>query len=81
MLLPASVDDYITQISALRAIDGYVEGLNLEAQGFKNTTGGVKAGQPANQPGALLKLYLYGYLNRTRSSRKGANRKRYCSVS
>jgi transposase len=70
MLLPASVEDYVTQTNAVRAIDAYVEGLSLEAQGFKNTRGGVKAGQPAYQPGALLKLYLYGYLNRTRSSRK-----------
>lgn len=44
--------------------------LDLQALGFKNTQPGIAAGQPAYDPVALLKLYLYGYLQGIRSSRK-----------
>jgi transposase len=43
--------------------------LDLSKQGFLNTSGGICAGQPAYPPEALLKLYLYGYINKVRSSR------------
>lgn len=69
-LLPPSVDELISTDNPVRAIDAYVESLDLEATGFKNASGGLTAGQPAFPPGALLKLYLYGYIHRVRSSRR-----------
>lgn len=70
MLLPARVEDYITEENAVRAVDVYVDSLDLEGLGFGNTEGGVSAGQPSYPPGGLLKLYLYGFLQGVRSSRK-----------
>jgi transposase len=69
-LLPPSVEDYVDADNAVRAIDAYVEGLDLAQLGFTNTGAGVSAGQPAYPPGGLLKLYLYGYMQRVRSSRR-----------
>lgn len=68
--LPRSVDEYVAEDNPVRAIDAYVGTLDLAALGFKNTAVGVSRGQPAYPPAALLKLYLYGYLNRVRSSRR-----------
>jgi len=70
MLLPSRVEDYVSADNAVRALDAYVDGLDLQAHGFTYTSGGVSAGQPAYPPAALLKLYLYGYLMRLRSSRR-----------
>lgn len=70
MLLPPCVDEYVNQNNPVRAIDAYVDTLYLQALGFKNTQPVISAGQPAYDPGALLKLYLYGYLQGIRSSRK-----------
>jgi len=70
MLLPASVEDYVGADNLVRAIDAYVESLDLVALGFSYAAGALSAGQPAYHPGDLLKLYLYGYLNRVRSSRR-----------
>ncbi|MDX2313636.1 MAG: transposase, partial [Gammaproteobacteria bacterium] len=70
MLLPPSVDDYVAADSPVRAIKAYVDTLNFKTLGFKNTEGELKAGQPAFDPADLLELYLYGYLNRVRSSRR-----------
>lgn len=70
MLLPPSVNEYITEDNPVQAIDVYVNSLDMEALGFRYTSGGVTAGQPAYPPAALLKMYLYGYLNRIRSSRR-----------
>jgi transposase len=70
MLLPPSVEDYIGADNLVRAIDAYVESLDLAALGFSYAAGALRAGQPAFHPGDLLKLYLYGYLNRVRSSRR-----------
>jgi len=69
-LLPPSIEDYVHETNSVRAIDAYVETLDLAKQGFQNTAGGICAGQPAYPPEALLKLYLYGYINRVRSSRR-----------
>lgn len=69
MLLPAHVEDYVSQHNGVRAIDAYVNTLDLLALGFKNTQTVLGAGQPAYNPEALLKLYLYGYLQGIRSSR------------
>ncbi len=69
MLLPPSVEEYISPDNPVRAIDAYVQSLDIAALGFRNAELGVSAGQPAYAPQALLKLYLYGYLMRVRSSR------------
>lgn len=70
MLLPPCIDDYIAPGNPVRAIDVYVESLDLAELGFHNTAPGSGAGQPPFPPAALLKLYLYGYLNRVHSSRR-----------
>lgn len=69
-LLPPRVEDYVSESNLVRAIDAYVDTLDLPALGFTNSEGALTPGQPAFDPGMLLKLYLYGYLNRVRSSRR-----------
>ncbi|MCA1459025.1 IS1182 family transposase [Bradyrhizobium sp. BRP22] len=68
-LLPARVEDYVGRDSPVRAIEAFVEALDLDRLGFCHggTDGGP--GQPPYDPADLLKLYLYGYTNRIRSSR------------
>jgi transposase len=68
-LFPASLEDYITEDNPVRVIDIFVEELDLLALGFD---GAVPAatGRPSYHPSTLLKLYLYGYLNRIQSSRR-----------
>jgi transposase len=70
LLFPPSLDEYVSEGNPVRAIDVYVETLDLAALGFRNSEPGLTAGQPAFHPGLLVKLYLYGYLNGIRSSRK-----------
>lgn len=70
MLLPPCIDDYVAEGNPVRAIDAYVESLDLAELGFQNTAPGLCAGQPPFPPALLLKLYLYGYLNRVHSSRR-----------
>lgn len=70
MLLPPSVNQYVAEDNPVRAIAAYVDQLDLAALGFANTAGPLSAGQPAYAPGDHLKLYLYGYLNRVRSTRR-----------
>ena len=69
-LLPPSVEDYVGEDNPVRAIESYVESLNLVEMGIKNADGKLTAGQPAYDPRMQLKLYLYGYLNRVHSSRR-----------
>ena len=69
-LLPPCLEDYVGPDNPARAIDAYVDGLNLSALGFRHAGGKGGAGQPAFDPAVLLKLYLYGYLNQVRSSRR-----------
>jgi transposase len=69
LLLPEAVDDYVGSDNPVRFIDAFVDGLDLAAAGFGRVT--PKAtGRPAYAPADLLKLYIYGYLNRVRSSRR-----------
>jgi transposase len=68
-LLPARVDDYVDRDNPVRFIDAFVDDLDLNEAGFarvkpKNT------GRPGYDPADLLKLYIYGYVNRVRSSRR-----------
>ena len=69
-LLPARVEDYVGADNPVRAIEGYVEALDLAKLGFRHAGRGVGVGQPPYDPADLLKLYLYGYLNSVRSSRR-----------
>src|SRR6186997_2921097 len=68
-LLPARIEDYIGAANPVRAIEAYVCALDLQALGFRHAGRRGGAGQPPYDPADLLKLYLYGYLNRIRSSR------------
>lgn len=70
MLLPNKIDDYVGENHPVRAIDAYVEGLDLRVHGFTHTEYGTSAGQPPYDPSVLLKMYLYGYMNSILSSRK-----------
>ena len=70
LLLPDRVEDYVGENNTVRAVDAYVDSLDLAELGFKHTECGTTAGQPPYNPWALLKLYLYGYLKGIRSSRK-----------
>jgi transposase len=67
LLLPEAVDDYVGSDNPVRFVDVFVEGLDLVKAGFGRVQ--PKAtGRPGYAPGDLLKLYIYGYLNRVRSS-------------
>ncbi len=69
LLLPETVEDYGGPDNPVRFVDAFVDGLDLEAAGFRRVQ--PKAtGRPGYDPGDLLKLYIYGYLNRIRSSRR-----------
>lgn len=65
---PPTLDEYITPDNPVRFIDAFVDQLDLQALGFKRAVANP-LGRPAYAPADLLKLYLYGYLNRIRSSR------------
>src|SRR5712691_1231976 len=69
-LLPARVADYVGPDNPVRAIESYVGALDLAKLGFRHAGRGAGAGQPPYDPADLLKLYLYGYLNQVRSSRR-----------
>jgi len=67
-LFPERLDDFIAEANAVRVIDVFVDDLDLAGLGFK--TQSKKTGRPAYHPTILLKLYVYGYLNRVQSSRR-----------
>src|ERR1700744_1923437 len=70
-LLPARIEDYVAADNPVRAIDSFVGALDLAKLGFRNADRGAEqAGQPPYDPADLLKLYLYGYMNQVRSSRR-----------
>jgi transposase len=68
-LLPDCVDDYVGEENPVRAIEAFVEALDLAALGFEGVVPET-TGRPAYHPATLLKIYLYGYLNRIQSSRR-----------
>src|SRR5260370_3558697 len=68
ILFPESVEDYITEESPVRFIDAFAASFDLASLGFSRAPP-AETGWPAYDPGDLLRLYLYGYLNRVRSSR------------
>lgn len=67
-LFPESLDDYISEDNPVRVIDVFVDSLDLSELGFKTISAGT--GRPGYHPSSMLKLYLYGYLNRVQSSRR-----------
>src|SRR5918995_1499570 len=69
-LLPARVEDYVGPDNPVRAIESFVCALDLAKLGFRHAERGVGTGQPPYNPADLLKLYLYGYINQIRSSRR-----------
>jgi transposase len=69
LLLPESLDDYVCSDNPVRFIDAFVDGVDLETAGFARVQS-KETGRPGYAPADLLKLYIYGYLNRIRSSRR-----------
>lgn len=68
-LLPECLDDYIGEDNPVRVIDAFVDELDLQSLGFEGAQPAV-TGRPSYHPTALLKIYVYGYLNRIQSSRR-----------
>ncbi|QWG14765.1 IS1182 family transposase [Bradyrhizobium sediminis] len=69
-LLPSRIEDYVGPDNPVRAIESFVCALDLAKLGFRHADRGVEVGQPPYDPADLLKLYLYGYINQVRSSRR-----------
>src|SRR3712207_5694300 len=68
-LLPDCLDDYVTEDNPARIVDVFVDELDLAALGFAGIVPEV-TGRPAYHPATLIKIYIYGYLNRIQSSRR-----------
>src|SRR5476649_553827 len=68
-LLPESLDEFIAEDNAVRVVDAFVEELDLPSLGFDGAAPAA-TGRPAYHPAVLLKIYIYGYLNRIQSSRR-----------
>ena len=69
IIFPEIMDDYISEDNAVRVIDAYVEHLDLEYLGFTKAKPN-NTGRPMYSAEDMLKLYIYGYMNRSRSSRR-----------
>lgn len=69
MLLPPTVEEFITKDAAVRVIDAFVASLDLHSLGFERARP-ADTGRPGYDPAALLRLYIYGYVNQIRSSRR-----------
>src|ERR1017187_8075872 len=68
-LFPESLDDYIAEDNPARVVDVFVDELDLKQLGFDGAEPEA-TGRPAYHPGTMLKIYIYGYLNRIQSSRR-----------
>ena len=68
-MLPELLDDYVDEDNQVRVVDVFVDQLDLASLGFESAQPAA-TGRPAYHPGVLLKLYIYGYLNRIQSSRR-----------
>ncbi len=68
-LLPECLDDWVNESNPVRVVDAFVETLDLDKMGFEDIEPSA-TGRPGYHPAALLKLYIYGYLNRIQSSRR-----------
>ena len=69
VLFPERLDDWIAEDNPVRAVDAFVDELDFMALGFESADP-ADTGRPAYHPGTLLKIYIYGYLNRIQSSRR-----------
>jgi transposase len=68
-LLPECLDDFIAEDNSVRVVDAFVEELDLQELGFEGVEP-ASTGRPSYHPAVLLKIYIYGYLNRIQSSRR-----------
>ncbi len=68
-LFPATLDDYVGEDNPVRAVDIFVDGLDLAKLGFGDVQP-MATGRPGYHPATMLKIYIYGYLNRVQSSRR-----------
>ena len=68
-LFPELLDDYISQDNPIRVVEAFVEGLDMHGMKF-NRVEASNTGRPGYRPSTLLKLYIYGYLNRIQTSRR-----------
>ena len=69
VLFPERLDDWIAEDNPVRAVDAFVDELDFMTLGFESAEP-ADTGRPAYHPGTLLKIYIYGYLNRIQSSRR-----------
>jgi transposase len=69
VLFPEQLEDWITEDNPVRAVDAFVEALDVAGLGFDGARP-ADTGRPAYHPATLLKIYIYGYLNRIQSSRR-----------
>ena len=67
-LFPERLDDYIAEDNSVRVIDVFIDGIDLSGMGFNIVP--AATGRPAYHPATMLKLYVYGYLNRVQSTRR-----------
>ena len=70
LMFPPSLDELVEEDNVVRAIEAYVDTLDIFKLNIKTKKSLIKDGQPAFHPKLLLKIYIYGYLNKIRSSRK-----------
>jgi transposase len=68
-LLPESLDEFVADDNTVRVVDAFVDELDLVSLGFEGATPAL-AGRPSYHPTVLLKIYIYGYLNRIQTSRR-----------
>ena len=68
-LFPARLDEYVAEDNPVRAVGAFVDGLDLDGLGFVHVQP-LDIGRPGYHPRMMLKLYIYGYLNRVPSSRR-----------
>ena len=69
VLLPEFLDDYVAEDNPVRAIDVFVDELDLRGLGFDGVVP-EETGRPAYHPATMLKIYVYGYVNQVQSSRR-----------
>lgn len=67
-LLPQSLDDYVSEDNPVRVVDLFIDALDVSGLGLN--TQAKSTGRPGYDPRLMLKLYIYGYLNRVQSSRR-----------
>src|ERR1700716_3488799 len=68
-LLPECLDEWVEESNTVRVVDSFVDSLDLADLGFEGVEPAA-TGRPSYHPSVLLKLYIYGYLNRVQSSRR-----------